>query len=43
MQISEGIQVRLGQILHSKYFQFKSFAKQSLFNADTGKNLFGLV
>ena len=43
MQISEGIQVLLGQIFHSKYFQFKNFTKQSLFNSDTGKNLFGLV
>ena len=43
MQISERIQVRLGQIIHSKYFQLKNVAKQSHFNADPGENLFGLV
>ena len=35
MPISERIQVRLGQIILSKYFQFKNCAKQSHFNADT--------
>ena len=30
MQISERIQVRLGQIIHSKYFQLKNFANKAI-------------